>query len=104
MGQCLFVNHHGKGFAERRNIGEGETVSQFLHRSLPGVNLNDFSIRLNNQDVVEANTILQDGDRVTAISLDAVLPDNSKLSVAPKNMPGAIRWVQRFADWLVFRN
>lgn len=87
--QVLYVNNHGGGLAERRNIEEGETIEHFLARTLPGVNLQNYQIRVNREEVIDPSTVLRDGATVSAIQLNAALPANSTVSVTPKNIPGA---------------
>lgn len=96
VNQVLFVNNHGGGFAENRNFTPGETVGDFLARSLPGVNLNDYHIRVNREEIVPASQQLGTGDRVQVVpvagtrSAESALSTGETVSVTPKKIAGAV--------------
>ena len=62
--KVLYVNNEGGGFADYVEIEAGFTVSKFFEQKMPHGRADDYLIRVNRQPVA-ADTILQEGDRIT---------------------------------------
>jgi sulfur carrier protein ThiS len=70
--EVLFLNSEGEGFAKREEMEPGATIAQFVQSKMERSPEN-YIIRVNNNPV-EADYVLQEGDKVT---------------VTPKNIEGA---------------
>lgn len=66
--QILFINNSGAGFADYLDVPEGTTIEDFIGQRLEGQNPDDLLIRVNRQPVAR-DTVLRDGDRVSATPL-----------------------------------
>jgi len=71
--QVRYLNNEGEGFAGIKEVEEKTTLSAFFAQQTEDGEPERYTIRVNNQ-VTEAEYLLQDGDRVT---------------VTPKNISGA---------------
>lgn len=69
MVKILFINAAGAGFADRIEVEDGTTVQKLFEQKLPDDKPANFNIRLRRGqsiiDVVAADEVLQDGDRVS---------------------------------------
>ena len=63
--KILWINNDGGGFADYVDIREGMTVEEFLDEKLHNQDPCDYLIRVNRQPVAR-DTVLQEGDRITA--------------------------------------
>ena len=63
MLKVLYINNDGGGFAAPIEVEPGTTVAALFEQKMPGREAEDFLIRVNRQ-VVPADQVLQDGDRV----------------------------------------
>ena len=97
MPQINFINNNGGGFAGSVTIPAGQTIEQFLV-SQGITNFSDYNIRVNREEVVGSHT-LQAGDRVSAVprpgtvDSSSVLQNDSRVSVTPKRVAGALSWL-----------
>jgi hypothetical protein len=95
VGQVQFINNEGGGFSERVQFTPNETIAQFIARNVIG-RPGNYNIRINNQEV-SADTLLRDGDRVSAVARPGTvhgarqLVEGDRLTVTPKNVPGALK-------------
>lgn len=95
MARVRFINNDGAGTADNINLREGETLGAFLQRH--GVtNYSDYVIRVNGQEANLEEDVLQDGDRISAVSAagrggGVPLSDQDRISVTPKNVAGAFQ-------------
>ena len=63
--RILFLNNDGGGYADYQEAKDGLTVQQFLEGAIESFNPARYLIRVNRHPVA-SDTVLQDGDRVTA--------------------------------------
>jgi len=72
--RILFINNDGGGFADHLELTPGTTVQQLFHQQVKG-RPQDYLIRVNRQPT-SAESILQDGDRVTItpVKIDGAAP------------------------------
>lgn len=64
MTTIQYVNQENGGFLEVVEIPDGTTIQEFLGQRMPDVNIQDFSVQVN-RDQVPGDHVLQPEDRVT---------------------------------------
>ena len=62
--QVLYINNDGGGFADHIEIADGTTVAELFRKRVPNGSAQNYLIRVNRQ-ITTAETVLQDGDRVS---------------------------------------
>ena len=62
--KILFINNLGGGFAGHIEIEEGTTIERMFHDRMGGERSENYLVRVNRQ-IVAADYILVEGDRVT---------------------------------------
>lgn len=73
--EITYISNDGGGFAEKKSVDKGTTISEFLDNTLrAGVSFDDVTIRVN-REPVESDYVLEADDTV---------------SVTPKKYAGAI--------------
>lgn len=93
MARIHFINNNGGGFADTVEVPEGTSIAAFLQQQ--GItNPADYNIRVNRMPVA-ANTLLNPGDRVSAVPVagtrasSEALQAGDRISVTPKKIAGA---------------
>ena len=63
--KVMFINNSGSGFADHVEAEPNTTIEKFLAQHLPQYQPDDMLIRVNRLPVTR-DTVLQDGDRISA--------------------------------------
>ena len=63
--KVMFINNSGGGFADYVEVEPNTTIEKFLAQHLPHYQPDDMLIRVNRLPVAR-DTVLQDGDRISA--------------------------------------
>ncbi len=95
MARVRFINNDGAGVADLVTVPEGQTVQQFL-ASKGITDLSKYTIRLNREECVLENDVLEDGARLSVIARpgtvnasERTLSEGDRVSLTPKKIAGA---------------